>query len=190
MCKEKALRNYLAGLTAGDGTLYYYRKTGNYYIEIYDENETFLRNVSKEIETTFKIKCNIMKLKSRNYFRLRMSNKKLYMTLKELTRKRLKNPTKTFVRGLIDAEGTVYIDNKGRIALEIGNKNYEIIKAISKFLRREKIHHTITLHREKKSIIYKIRIRGWENVEKTIEKIKPKHPKIVVKFLNLLKFKP
>ena len=68
--------------------------------------------------------------------------------------------------------------------------NYEIIKAISKFLRREKIHHTITLHREKKSIIYKIRIRGWENVEKTIEKIKPKHPKIVVKFLNLLKFKP
>ena len=185
MCRWRTAQNYLAGLVLGDGTLYYYKKPGNYYIEIYDNNREFLENVGRELKTTLKVKYWITKPSKHNYHRLRVSGKELYERIKTLIEKRLKSPTKGFVRGLIDAEGTLYVDKKGRIALEIANKRYDVIKAVSMFLKRKGIHHTITKHSGKKSVIYKVRIRGWKNVEKALNEIKPKHPKIVKKYDKL-----
>ena len=67
----------------------------------------FLEQVMREIRTTLKVNAKIISLKNRNYHKLRISDKELFITISELIRKRLKSPTKAFIQGIIDAEGMV-----------------------------------------------------------------------------------
>ena len=175
----------------GDGSLTVYEKTHDYYIEVYDADRNFLMNVAREVRMALKVNVKIISPQKHNYHKLRISNKELFLVLKDLIRKRLERPTKAFVRGIIDAEGTLYIDKKGRIALEISNTNELVIKAVHKYLKRHKIHHTITRHdgRGKRKVLFKVRVRGWDNLEHFINHIKPRHPKIVLKFLELKSLK-
>ena len=170
----------------GDGSLTIYKKAHDYYIEVYDADRDFLMDVAREIRTALKVNVKIKSPQRHNYHKLRISNKELFLVLKDLIKERLERPTKAFVRGIVDAEGTLYVDKKGRIALEISNTNELVIKAIHKYLKRRKIHHTITRHKERgRRILFKVRVRGWNNVEYFISHIKPRHPKIILKFLEL-----
>ncbi len=192
MCRWRTARNYLAGLVVGDGSLTFYKKTNSYYIEIYDADKEFLEDIVREIRRTLKINARVTSVRGRNYSKLRISNKELYNALRVTISKRLRSPTKAFVRGIIDAEGTIYLDKKGRISLEIANVNKEIIDAVCKYLKRHGIHHRVTVHkgRGNRKTIFKVRIRGWGNVEKTLSLIKPKHPKIISKFMKLKTNRP
>ncbi len=96
----------------GGGSLTKYQKTYDYYIEVYDADRNFLERVMQEIRTTLKVNAKIVSPKNCNYCKLRISDKELFMTISELIRKRLKSPTKAFIRGTIDAEGTVYAGKK------------------------------------------------------------------------------
>ena len=188
MCRWRTARNYLAGLVVGDGSLIEYKRTYNYYIEIYDADREFLEKVAKEMKTNLKVNVKVMTVKNRNYAKLRISNKWLFTQVKEAIKKRIEHPTKAFIRGIIDSEGTVYADKKGRVAFEVANTNKKVIDAVHKYLKKHKIHHTVTVHkgRGNRKTIYKVRIRGWNNVENLIKLISPKHPKVSLKFYKLI----
>ena len=90
MCRWRTAKNYLAGLTVGDGSLTKYAKTHSYYIEVYEADKAFLEDVARELETLLKVNVKIMRPRQRNYYRLRISNKSLFMSLKDLIKKSLK----------------------------------------------------------------------------------------------------
>ena len=187
MCRWRSALNYLAGLVYGDGSLYYYAKNNEYFTYVYDANISFLKRVGDEVSKALGVRYAIIKpSKNKNYYRLQFTSKRVYEYVQKLLRERPKRLTKNFVRGFIDAEGSLIVDKKGRISLEIANKNPVIISKISRWLKKQGIHCTVTVHRDKRSdkrsTIYKIRIRGWDNVNKTLELIKPLHPKIIDKY--------
>ena len=79
MCRWRTARNYLAGLVVGDGSLTEYKKTYNYYIEVYDADREFLEKVAKEMKASLKVNAKVMAVKNRNYAKLRISSKWLFM---------------------------------------------------------------------------------------------------------------
>ncbi len=79
------------------------------------------------------------------------------------------------------------MDKKGRIVLEIANRDKEIIETAAKWLSKKGIRCTVTKHRDRKGITYKVRIRGWENIGNTIKLLDPLHPKIRDKFMRYLR---
>ncbi len=189
MYRWRSHTNYLAGLVYGDGSLYYYEKNREYFILIYDSDYEFLKRVGEETKKILKINYTIVKpSKTKNYYRLQFTNAELYRRLEKLIEERPKRLTKNFIGGILDAEGTIYMDKKGRISLEIAMNNKQLIERIQKWLTRKGIRATITRHQDKRGnrkTMYKVRIRGWSNVGKAIELLKPKHPKIANKYRKL-----
>ena len=189
MCRWRSALNYLAGLVYGDGSIYYYKRNNEYFVFVYDENYEFLRRVGEEIRRALGVNYSIVKpTKRHNYYRLQFTSKRVYDYVRELLMKRPRSLTKNFVRGIIDAEGTLFVDSKGRIAFELGMTNYTIIARIRKWLKARGIHATLTVHRDKRPgrrPIYKLHIRGWDNVEYFISYMKPLHPKIYLKFQRI-----
>ncbi len=181
--------NYLAGLVYGDGSLYYYERNQEYFILIYDNDYEFLRRVGEETKKIFNISYTIVKpSKTKNYYKLQFTNAELYRLLEKLIKERPKRLTKSFIRGILDAEGTIYMDKKERIALEIAMNNKQVIERMQKWLIRIGVRATVTRHQGKRGnrkTIYKVRIRGWDNVGKAIELLKPQHPKIADKYKKL-----
>ena len=183
MCRWRSALNYLAGLVYGDGSLYYYAKNNEYFTYVYDNDIGFLKRVGDEISRALGVRYTITKpSRNKNYYKLQFTSKKVYEYVQKLLKVRPKKLTKNFVRGFIDAEGTLVVDRKGRISLEVANKNPEIISKIARWLQRQGIHCTVTIHKNKQDRIYKIRIRGWDNVTKTLDLLKPLHPKLIYKF--------
>jgi len=180
MYDKEELLNYIAGLVVGDGSLYSYKH--EYYIYIYDRDGEYLEWLKNEIEDVLKVRAHLIQKK--NYYRLQISSKQLYEELYERIDRQLKDPTKSFIAGFTDAEGTLYIDKKCRLTLEISNTDHEMMYSIWKAIIKKQIRATITEHRGKRGrkTLYKIRIRGWLNVERFIELFKPVHPKLVDKF--------
>ncbi len=193
MCRWRSHTNYLAGLVYGDGTLYYYDKNREHFILIYDNSYEFLKRIGEETKRILKVRYTIVKpSKTKNYYRLQFTNAELYKRIEKLLEERPKRLTKNFVRGILDAEGTIYTDKKGRISLEIAMNDRQLIEKIQKWLLQKGIRATVTRHNDKRrnrSIIYKVRIRGWDNVDKAIELLDPKHPKIVDKYKELRQMK-
>jgi len=198
MCKWRSILNYLAGLVYGDGTLYYYKRNHEYFIYVYDNNAEFLRRVAEEVKRALgkRIRLHYAILKpspSKNYYRLQFTSKEVYLYIAKLLRERPKRLTKNFVRGLMDAEGTVYADRRGRVAFELGITKPEIAVKVAAWLRRKGINATITVHNDRRGrrrTIYKVRVRGWDNVSKLFNEFKPMHPKLMEKFKCLQKAWP
>lgn len=189
MCQWRSALNYLAGLVAGDGSLYYYKKNKEYFTYVYDNNREFLEKVGQTIHKAMKVSYAIVKpSRTKNYYRLQFTSKKVYEYIRKLLEERLKRPTKNFVRGLIDAEGSVYMDKKARVALQVGLTNYGLAKSLHTWLQRHGYRSTLVSYSDKRSNrkrIYKVYIRGWANVEKLLNEIKPLHPKLREKFMLL-----
>ena len=189
MCRWRSQLNYLAGLVAGDGTLYYYKKTNEYFTYIYDSNKEFLQLIGKETAKIFKVSYTIVKpSKEKNYYRLQFTSKKIYELVKHLLDVRPKKPTKSFIRGLIDAEGSLYMDKRGRLVLQIGLTNYTLANSIYMWIIKRGLRATLTKYRDKRinrKTIFKVYVRGWENVQRLINEVRPNHPKISQKFHEL-----
>ena len=83
------------------------------------------------------------------------------------------------MRGFFEAEGSLIIDTKkGKIRVELANRDQKIIRKISEFLLGYGVRVRITRHRQKgKCIIYKANIRGRENVDKLLKTLRLIHPK-------------
>ena len=188
MCRWRSALNYLAGLVYGDGSLYHYKKNGEYFTYVYDNDREFLEEVGELVKKALGVSYTVVKpSRKKNYYRLQFTSKKIFDYVRWLIGERPKKPTKNFVRGFLDAEGTLYVDKKGRIVLEIANRNKEIIDAVAKWLNRKGIRCTVTKHRDRKGITYKVRIRGWENIRNTIDLLDPLHPKIRDKFMKYVR---
>ncbi len=187
MCRWRSALNYLAGLVYGDGTLYYYKKNNEYFIYVYDSDKDFLKTVGELVKKALKVNYTIIKpSKTKRYYRLQFTNKKVYDYVRWLVNERPRKPTKNFIRGFLDAEGSLTVDKKGRVTLEIANRNREIIETIAGWLSKKGIRCTVTEHRDRKGTTYKVRIRGWENVVNAINLLDPLHPKIRDKFMRYL----
>ena len=189
MCRWRSVLNYLAGPVYGDGSLYYYRRNNEYFIHVYDQDQEFLQRVGVEVSKALKVRYTIIKpSKNANYYRLQFTSKKIYSYVAKLVKEKPQRLTKNFIRGIIDAEGTVYADKKGRVAFELGIANQRLAIKISNWLEKRGIRATCTLHKDRRPhrrTIAKVRVRGWENVDKMFKLVKPMHPKLVVKFENL-----
>ena len=187
MCRWRSALNYLAGLVYGDGTLYYYKKNNEYFTYIYDSDKDFLKNVGELVRKALKANYTIVRpSKTKSYYRLQFTSKKVYGYVKRLVRERPRKPTKNFIRGFLDAEGSLTVDKRGRVVLEIANRNKKIIETVAGWLGKRGIKCTVTMHRDRKGVTYKVRIRGWENVSNVIKLLDPLHPKIRDKFMMYL----
>ena len=187
MCRWRSALNYLAGLVYGDGTLYYYERNNEYFTYVYDSDKEFLEEVGELVMKALKVNYTIVRpSKTKNYYRLQFTSRKVYDYVKKLISERPRKPTKNFIRGFLDAEGSLSVDKKGRIVLEIANRNKQVIETVARWLSKRGIRCTITKHRDRKGIIYKVRIRGWENVGDAINLLDPLHPKIRDKFMKYL----
>ncbi len=189
MCRWRSALNYLSGLVAGDGSLYYYERNKEYFTYVYDNNRDFLDKVGQLIQKTVKVSYTIVKpSKTKNYYRLQFTSKRVYEYVKKLLKERPKRPTKNFVRGLIDAEGSLYIDRKNRIVLQIGLTNRELAESIYKWMLKHGYRVTFTAYVDKRPNrrkMYKVYVRGWANIERLMNELNPMHPKLYQKFLSL-----
>ena len=187
MCRWRSALNYLAGLVYGDGTLYYYRRNNEYFTYVYDNNRDFLENVGEIVRKALKVNYTVTRpSRTKNYYRLQFTSKKIYDYVKKLIEERPRKPTKNFIRGFLDAEGSLTVDRKGRVVLEIANRNREVIETSARWLSSRGIKCTVTKHRDRKGVIYKVRVRGWENVGNAVRLLNPLHPKIRDKFRRYL----
>lgn len=167
---------YVAGLVKGDGSLYYNEKAREYVIEIYDMDIEFIAIIASIL------KCcgyNLHVKSYETYYRIRVNSKKLYITLDSLIKYLLEKPSISFVRGLLDADGTLYYDHRKRNPLpvvELANKDKFVVTATSKVLTTLNIRHSIKTYRKTgRKPLYKIVLRG-RNAIKSVLIIKPLHP--------------
>ena len=193
MCKWRSVLNYLSGLVAGDGSLYYYEKNHEYFTYVYDNNRDFLERVGQLVSTTLKVSYTIIKpSKTKNYYRLQFTSKKIYLYLKKLLNERPKRPTKNFVRGLIDAEGSISMDKKKRVIFQVGVTNYGLALSVYHWLKKHGYRVTFVKsidRRPNRKPVYKIYLRGWKNLERLMNELKPLHPKLKDKFLKFRNIK-
>ncbi len=177
------LIDYLAGLVFGDGTLYYDSWSRMYYIYIYDKSKEFLEKVAEYITENNDIKIRIRKLKNKNSYELRLSGKKLFTLINNSIEKNLNTPSPQFIRGLLDAEGSLYYDkHHKKYTLEISNTNKELLNKIIHILSQYGFKTYFIRNRRKppKQDIYKIKIRGDTNIINLLQTFNPLHPRLSI----------
>ena len=184
-CRE--LYEYVAGVVCGDGSLWYDVKGRTYHVLIYDNNYTFIMTLKDMLQYCIGHRnIRVRSIKSGRCFELDVRGLEFYTTILDLIKHLLSNPSIPFVRGLTDAEGSLY--HHGTITLEISNTKQDVVNAIYKLLESLKVKCFIVTERRKppRRDIYKVRIRGWNNVIHFINVVKPLHPKIRDKLQNLM----
>ena len=180
--------DYLAGLICGDGSFWYSVNDRTYHVYVYDKDKTFLETIAKICREFLNVKSiRIRKLHSKNSYELELKGSTIYHELSRRINKLLVDPNIPFIRGLTDAEGSLYYSNT--ITLEITNTEEYIITAIHKVLEEHNIKHFIVKEKRKspRKDIIKVRVRGWSNVTRFVQIIQPIHPKIKDKFSLLSK---
>lgn len=161
---------YLAGVVKGDGTLYYNKKAREYVVEIYERD---LAYVDVLVELLRACGYNVYVKSYGSYFRVRVNSAIFYGELKSLIPALLENPSVSFIRGLLDSDGTFYYD-RGVPVVELANKDAAVVEAMSKLLQRLGIRHWAGLKGRKKPI-YKVVVRGGDAL-RLLEVVKPLHP--------------
>ena len=176
------LLNYLAGLIAGDGDLYYRKGKGEYRIRISDSSREFLESVSELIRKTLHINTRIYRHGRYNCFILTLYSKNLFFEVQKRISANIENPSIAFARGLLDAEGGVSKSAKGPIRIHFTNKDLRLINSYVRVLDRLGIRYYITKSGPK----YKVFVQNKENTRKLILMLNPLHPKIRLKYQKLM----
>ena len=173
--------DYLAGLVFWDGTLYYDPWSRMYYIYIYDKSKDFLEKVAEYVRKYINTRIRIRKLKNKNSYESRLSGIKLYTMIVNSIEKNISSPSIWFIRGLLDAEGSLYYDKYHRKSvLEISNINIELLKKIKNILKEYgfKLYLIRNKRKPPRHDIYKIRIKGNEEITFLLNMLKPLHPRL------------
>ena len=182
--------NYLAGLIAGDGDLYYRRSKGEYRIRVSDSSKEFLTSLSNLINKSLGIRARVYKHHKYNCFILVIYNKKLYYEILRRIESNINLPTIEFARGLLDAEGGITKSGKkGVVRIHFTNKQYRLVKSFTTVLDKLGIKYYLTRSGSK----FKVFIQNKTNVCLTIKTLKPTHPKIIkqaLMFLNNCRIAP
>ena len=187
MSQEKLL-DYLAGIVYGDGSLYYYAKNREHFVYIYDESREFLQAIGEMVKNTLHLRYTIVRPRNnQNYYRLQLTRKWFFLEMRRRIHKLCRKPTLEFVRGFFEAEGSFIIDMKrGKIKVELANKDQEVIRKTSDLLLKYGIRVTVTRHRQRNmDAIYKANIRGRKNVDTLLRILKLIHPKFRFKLKYL-----
>ena len=174
------LYEYLAGLVFGDGCFYYDRHARMYYVYVYDGSKEFLERIAKLMERETGIRnIRLRRLRGRNSYELRIAGKKLFHELQELIRHNKLKPSIDFIRGLVDAEGTLYIDKYNGVTTEIANTDRIVLENTRKELFKHGIKSFVIIENRKppRKKLYKIRIRGLDRVSYFLRTINPLHPR-------------
>ena len=161
---------YLAGVVKGDGTLYYNKKAREYVVEIYERDYAYVEIL---VEMLRSCGYNAHVKSYGAYFRVRVNSALLYNALSSLIPALLESPTVSFVRGLLDSDGTFYYD-RGLPVVELANRDAAVVQAASRLLHSLGIRHWAGLKGRKKPI-YKVVVRGG-NALRLLEVVKPLHP--------------
>ena len=183
MLRYNEFIDYLAGLVLGDGDLYYRRSKNEYRIRISDSSREFLEMISIFVEKLLGINVRIYRHSKYKCFILVIYNKELYHRIVKRIEKNLREPTIAFIRGLFDAEGGVNKSVNKVIRIHFTNKDRRIINIVSKTLEELGVKHYITKAGNNK---YKIFICNKRNTLKFLYLVKTLHPKITLKYLNLV----
>ena len=171
--------DYIAGLVVGNGHLYRYAKEGKYYVRISDRNREFLEKVRKMLGE-LGVRSHIYKITSKNCYVLEFTRKELFYEISKRMKQRLRRPTIDFVRGIVDAEGSLQVPRQGSVRITISNTSLEVLESVNSVLKKVGFSSKIVKYgkpRPGEKQRYRIVIYGRRNVEAFIEKIKPLHPK-------------
>jgi hypothetical protein len=133
---------YLIGIIAGDGYVFYDKKSRHYQVEFYLHSESDLEIIKKVENLLLKIGLNVQRYNDKRFkcLRLRVYSKELYYFIKGDKFNYNKEFMLGFVSGFIDSDGYY---NKEKSTLVIVNTNLEKIKKAKKYLDLLNIKSTI-----------------------------------------------
>ena len=177
---------YLAGVVKGDGTLYYNKRAREYVVEVYDRSIEFVK-ILYEMLTVCGYNPHIQPYRS--YYRLRVNSSALFRLLSEKIEALLRAPSIPFVRGLYDAEGTLYFDRRKKKPypiVELGNKDYRVIEAVMTVLRSLGVSYRVKTY---SGLFYKVVTRG-SNAVLLLRALRPLHPVKFPPFFALPRLNP
>ena len=147
-----------------------------YYVRVSDANRGFLEELKRKL-ADIGAKPYIYRIGRKNCYTLEIRGIKYYNEIRKRIEKNLHTPSIPFVRGFIDAEGSLQMDEKrNTVKIYIVNKNKNYLNIIGKLLEKQKIRYKIAEY-DKKQPKYRLMIFGWKNVKKLLSTIKPIHPK-------------
>ena len=171
-----------------DGCLSCRLNRSDYTIEFDQKNFQWLEVISKKFEYIFNKKGSLTKTK-RNFFRLRIYSKEIFMKLekerKNIFRLILKEPKKckvNFLRGVFDAEGSVH---RNRYSITLTNKKSKVINTSIKLLHEMGIN-TGKIWVDKRNDVKSFSIFGKENLINFKKNIGFNHPEKSKKLSKLL----
>jgi intein-encoded DNA endonuclease-like protein len=168
--------DYIAGVVKGDGSLYYNKKAKGYVVEIYDRDREFIELLAGILRTHG---FNYSIRSYGTYYRLRINSRELHNTLARTIERLILNPTIPFIRGLFDAEGTLYFDKRKARPypiVELGTTDQRIISATAMTLTRLGLKYSIKSYKKpNRRELYKIVLRG-SNVIIWAKIVRPLHP--------------
>lgn len=196
------------GLHAGDGSMNFYSGKGLFQLRghIKDDREHYEKKIKELYKTLYNLDVNIREMKSTGVIGFQIWSdaivnfKHRVFELPLGKKYNLAVPDKinsnllfcSFLRGLFDTDGTVYIENKrGKPypRVEIKTTSKPMFIQITEFLKRENIHATYYRYERKQknwNDLYSIMVRGDLPVTNWIEKIGSNNPKHIRKFKNIL----
>ena len=161
-------------------------------IQFYQKNREWLEHINDLLFRCFNVKGKIFK---RDVFLLRKRNKEMALKIKSIQKKKIHDGT-SFVSGLFDAEGSIYLSTKSKIPVlditqsEKGLKNLLIAKEV---FEREKIKCFLNgpyKNKHGKLLQYHLRVYGKGNCKLFLLKVGLKHPEKLKKLMFLADIDP
>ncbi|RFA96705.1 hypothetical protein CGL52_10690 [Pyrobaculum aerophilum] len=163
---------YLAGLKA-DGYLLINEKKRDYQYRIYDKSKEFLQLVAELIER-MGYEVYIYARGGGRWYELVVYGKDFVLSIGELWRRLLENPTNAFARGLADAEASVIKGNPNRI--KFTNRDVAVARAFARALAKNVVPYRTYVERRASGIDYVVVITGVDNIAVFAERIGFLHP--------------
>lgn len=170
---------YLRG-ALGDAYLDFKRNE----MQFYQKNKEWLDLINEIVYDLIGEKGSITK---RDVFLLRKKSKKLFIELKRILSEDISN-SKSFVAGLFDSEGSIYLSSKSKIPVlditqsEKGKNLLELSKAILESIGIRSFLNGPYKHWNSKLPTYHLRIYGKKNCVKFLSEIPIKHAEKLYRF--------
>ncbi len=184
---RKHLKEYLAGLIAGDGQIEKKR------ITITDSSKEFLNDVARRTINVLGIGPKIHQRTNVNAYYMRIYGVKTVEGFRQLITELKSRPTLNFIRGFFDAEGTINVEQGKYIVIEISQHEGTIIANLAIALRDRCIYSYIRYReyydprpkKRKTYTRYVLRIKRMSSVYRFLSRVGVRHPKHVSKLMRL-----
>ena len=179
---DNPISTYWLGLLYADGYLLLTKIRGTLVIKLQSKDHNLLCNLAEYIGISLPKICTRVRpdLKCGQTIQsvIQLGHRRFVVELDKIWRKeipKLENCIASFIRGIFDGDGHIRIPtpkSRGyRVTIAFGNKDLTILKAISSYLHKIRIHHVIRDHNKYNHAV------SYITIERKAE---------VIKFINLI----